>query len=197
VMEFKKAEFVTGAPTLSECPQAHYPEICFAGRSNVGKSSIINALLRKGKLARTSNTPGKTRQMNYYLVDGKAYFVDLPGFGYAKVSKKERERWGRDIRDYLQQRSTLCLVLHLVDIRHKPTSLDEDFFYWLGTNRLPFAVILNKMDKISSSKQQQARHRLENILNEMNIQAPIVVSSGARKKEMQPIRSLISEFTNT
>lgn len=195
-MEFKKAEFVTGAPSLQACPKAYYPEICFAGRSNVGKSSVINALLRQGKLARTSNTPGKTRQMNYYLVDGKAYFVDLPGFGYAKVSKKERERWGRDIRDYLQKRETLKLVLHLVDIRHKPTKLDEDFFYWLGVNRMPFVVILNKADKIGKNKQHQARLRLEQIMEEMNIEVPILVSSGAKKTGIKEIRAVITEFTN-
>src|SRR5699024_1307702 len=97
-MQFKKAQFVTGAPTLDHCG-----------------------------LARTSNTPGKTREMNYYLVDDKTYLVDLPGFGYAKVSKEERERWGRDIRDYLLERATVQLVVHLVDIRHKPSKLDEQF----------------------------------------------------------------------
>ncbi|MDZ7717031.1 MAG: ribosome biogenesis GTP-binding protein YihA/YsxC [Balneolaceae bacterium] len=170
-MKFNKAEFVTGAPSLDHCPPPRYPEICFAGRSNVGKSSLINAIMNHGGLARTSNVPGKTQQMNYYLIDDKAFFVDLPGFGYAKVSKKERERWGRDIRDYLLGRETLRMVLHLVDIRHKPTQLDEDFFYWLGSNRLPFAVVLAKADKLSRNKQNQSKFRLEKILNEMNIRS--------------------------
>ncbi len=193
-MKFNKAEFVTGAPSLEHCPEPYHPEICFAGRSNVGKSSVINGILNHGGLARTSNTPGKTRQMNYYLVDDKCYFVDLPGFGYAKVSKKERERWGRDIREYLKQRETLRLVLHLVDIRHEPSALDEDFFYWLGVNRMPFAVILNKADKLSRNKQNQSKLRLQRILEEMNIEVPIMLSSAEKGDGMDEIRDIISEF---
>jgi GTP-binding protein len=193
-MEFNTAEFVTGAPSLDHCPEPYHPEICFAGRSNVGKSSVINGILKQGGLARTSNTPGKTREMNYYLVDDNCYFVDLPGFGYAKVSKKERERWGRDIREYLKQRETLRLVLHLVDIRHEPSPLDEDFFYWLGVNRMPFAVILNKADKLSRNKQNQSKSRLQRILEEMNIEVPIILSSAEKKNGMDEIRDIISEF---
>lgn len=193
-MQFKKAHFVTGAPSLSACPNPFYPEIGLAGRSNVGKSSLINALVSHSGLARTSNTPGKTRQINYYLVDDKTYLVDLPGFGYAKVSKKERERWGRDIRDYLLERPTLRLVIHLVDIRHKPSKLDEEFFYWLGTNRLPFIVVLTKADKISHNKRQQSKARLRRILDEMNIEVPMIISSVKDNTGIKKVRSLISEF---
>jgi|SRR5690625_3984123 len=195
-MEFKKAHFVTGAPSLNVCPEAYYPEICFAGRSNVGKSSLINALVNHKGLARTSNTPGKTREMNYYLVDDKTYLVDLPGFGYAKVSKKERERWGRDIRDYLLERSTLRLVVHLVDIRHEPSKLDEDFFYWLGANRLPFIVVLTKGDKLSHNKRQQSKARVKRILDKMNIEVPIVPSSAKEKTGISEVKALISEFAS-
>lgn len=193
-MPFNNAEFVTGAPSLNDCPPPEFPEICFAGRSNVGKSSLINAIISQGSIARTSNVPGKTQQMNYYLVEEKAYFVDLPGFGYAKVSKKERERWGRDIRDYLLNRETLRLVLHLVDIRHKPTALDEDFFYWLGSNRMPFAVILNKADKLTRHKQNQSKQRLRRILDEMNIEVPVIVASSEKKTGIDDVRKLASEF---
>lgn len=193
-MEFNNGTFITGAPSLDQCPDPHYPEICFAGRSNVGKSSIINAILNHGGLARTSNTPGKTQQMNYYLIDDKCYFVDLPGFGYAKVSKKERERWGRDIRDYLKDRETLRMVLHVVDIRHKPSALDEDFFYWLGVNRMPFAVILNKADKLSRNKQNQSKFRLQRILNEMNIEVPIMIASAEKNNGIKEIQTIINEF---
>ncbi len=196
-MQFNKAEFVTGATKLSECPPPEYPEICFAGRSNVGKSSLINALMNHGGLARTSNTPGKTQQMNYYKIDDEAYFVDLPGFGYAKVSKKERERWGRDIRDYLLERKTLRLILHLVDIRHKPSPLDEDFFYWMGSNRMPFAVILTKADKLTRNKQNQSKFRLQGILNEMNIEVPIVVASSEKRNGIEDIQDLTNEFINS
>lgn len=194
-MQFKKAHFVTGAPSLDVCPEPYYPEICFAGRSNVGKSSLINALLDHKGLARTSNTPGKTQEMNYYLADDKTYLVDLPGFGYAKVSKKERERWGRDIRDYLLERPTLRLVIHLVDIRHKPSKLDEEFFYWLGVNRLPFIVVLTKGDKLSHNKRQQSKARLKRILDEMNIEVPIVISSAEEKIGINDVKELITEFT--
>lgn len=195
-MKFKKAHFVTGAPSLKVCPEPYYPEICFAGRSNVGKSSLINALVNHKGLARTSNTPGKTQEMNYYLVDDKAYLVDLPGFGYAKVSKKERARWGRDIREYLLERSTLRLVIHLVDIRHKPSKLDEDFFYWLGVNRLPFIVVLTKGDKISHNKRQQSKARLKRILDEMNIEVPVVMSSVKDKTGISEVKEFISEFAS-
>lgn len=193
-MEFNNGTFITGAPSLDQCPDPNYPEICFAGRSNVGKSSLINAILNHGGLARTSNTPGKTQQMNYYLIDNKCYFVDLPGFGYAKVSKKERERWGRDIRDYLKDRKTLRMVLHIVDIRHEPSALDEDFFYWLGMNRMPFAVILNKADKLSRNKQNQSKFRLQRILNEMNIEVPILIASAEKNDGIDDIQSIITEF---
>lgn len=195
-MKFKKAHFVTGAPSLDVCPEAFYPEICFAGRSNVGKSSFINALVNHKGLARTSNKPGKTREMNYYLVDDKIYLVDLPGFGYAKVSKKERERWGRDIREYLLERPTLRLVIHLVDIRHKPSKLDEDFFYWLGVNRIPFIVVLTKGDKISHNKRKQSETRLNSILDEMNIEVPVVISSVKDNIGISEVRELISEFSS-
>ncbi|PAU94394.1 YihA family ribosome biogenesis GTP-binding protein [Aliifodinibius salipaludis] len=193
-MPFKKADFVTSAPSLDVCPDPYFPEICFAGRSNVGKSSLINALVDHKGLARTSNVPGKTQQMNYYQVNDKLFLVDLPGFGYAQVSKEERERWGRDIRDYLLERSTLRLVLHLVDIRHEPSDLDEEFFYWLGTNRLPFAVVLSKADKLSYNKQKQSEMRLKRILDEMNIEVPIVVSSTKDKKGIGEVKQLITEF---
>ncbi len=193
-MAFKKAEFVTSAPSLDLCPNPYFPEICFAGRSNVGKSSLINSLVNHKGLARTSNVPGKTQQMNYYRVEDKLFLVDLPGFGYAQVSKKERERWGKDIRDYLLERSTLRLVIHLVDIRHEPSELDEDFFYWLGVNRLPFIVVLTKGDKLSHNKRQQSKARLKRILNEMNIEVPIVITSSEDNLGVDKVEDFIIEF---
>ena len=193
-MPFKKAEFVTSAPSLDVCPDPYFPEICFAGRSNVGKSSLINALVNHKGLARTSNIPCKTQEMNYYRVNDNLFLVDLPGFGYAKVSKEERERWGRDIREYLLQRSTLRLVIHLVDIRHEPSELDEQFFYWLGANRLPFVVVLTKGDKISHNKRQSSKARLKRILDEMNIEVPIIISSAEENIGVGEVKELITEF---
>ena len=193
-MEFQTARFITSAPSLDDCPEESLPEFCFAGRSNVGKSSLINKLTNKRKLAKTSNTPGKTQQMNYYEIDSISFLVDLPGFGFAKVPKKERERWGRDIHEYLSKRGTIKLILHLVDSRHEPTPLDEDFFYWMASNEKPFAVILTKGDKLSTNKLASSKQRVINILKEMNIDVPVVATSVENDKGIEELQKLIREF---
>lgn len=196
-MSFEKAEFITSAPTLDDCPEATFPEVCFAGRSNVGKSSLINRLTNKKKLARTSNTPGKTQQMNYYRIDNLLYLVDLPGFGYAQVPEKERKRWGKDIRNYLLNRPTLRMILHLVDIRHEPTALDEQFFYWMAENRKPFSILLAKEDKLSANKRQQAVSNVRRVLKQMNIDVPILTCSAETGSGIPEIQALIREFSTT
>lgn len=195
-MAFDTATFVTSAPSLDDCPPEDLPEICFAGRSNVGKSSLINSLVNRKRLARTSNTPGKTQQMNYYNIDQKFYIVDLPGFGFARVPEKERKRWGRDIQQYLLQRNTLKLILHLVDSRHNPTSLDKDFFYWMASNQKPFSVILTKTDKLSGNKLAASKKVVINTLAKMNIEVPILISSSETGLGMKELQSLITEFVN-
>lgn len=187
-------KFITSATKLEECPPAGLPEVCFAGRSNVGKSSLINTLLNKKNIARTSNVPGKTQQMNYYKLGEECFFVDLPGYGYAKVPKKERERWGKSIRDYLMDRESLRLILHVVDVRHDPSQLDEDFFYWMGMNEKPFAVVLSKADKISRNKVNQAKAKVRRILKEMNIEVPILPYSASSRDGIDEIKKLITEF---
>lgn len=193
-MEFQSARFITSAPGLEDCPIESLPEFCFAGRSNVGKSSLINKLTNKRKLAKTSNTPGKTQQMNYYEIDGKSYLVDLPGFGFAKVPKKERERWAKNIHDYLLNRNSLNLILHLVDARHEPTALDEEFFYWMASHEKPFAVVLTKSDKLSNNKLKSSKKSLQKILNEMNIEVPIIATSSENDTGIDELKSLIREF---
>ncbi len=188
------ATFVTSAPRLEECPPESLPEICFAGRSNVGKSSLINGLLNRKNLARTSNVPGKTQQMNYYQIGDACFFVDLPGYGYAKVPLKERNRWGRNIREYLLNRKTLKLIVHLVDARHKPTELDEDFFYWMASNEMPFCVLLSKADKISKNKVSSAKAEVKKILAEMNIVVPILAYSSDIKQGIAEVQDLLTEF---
>jgi GTP-binding protein len=195
-MAFDTATFVTSAPSLADCPPEDLTEVCFAGRSNVGKSSLINSLVNRKRLARTSNTPGKTQQMNYYNIDQKFYIVDLPGFGFAKVPEKERKRWGKDIKQYLYQRKTLNLILHLVDARHDPTQLDEDFFYWMASNRKPFSVVLTKADKLSGNKLAVSKQTVKKILEKMNIEVPIVVTSSDSGRGMKDLQSLILEFVN-
>jgi len=190
----RQAKFITSATKLEECPPPGLPEVCFAGRSNVGKSSLINALLNKKNIARTSNVPGKTQQMNYYRIGDACYFVDLPGYGYAKVPKKERERWGKNIRDYLMDRESLRLILQVVDVRHDPSQLDEDFFYWMGMNEKPFAVVLSKADKISRNKVNQSKAKVRRIMKEMNIEVPILPYSSSSRDGIDEIKSLIKEF---
>lgn len=187
-------KFITSATQLEECPPATLPEVCFAGRSNVGKSSLINALLNKKNIARTSNVPGKTQQMNYYKVGDEFFMVDLPGYGYAKVPKKERERWGKNIRDYLLDRESLSLILHVVDVRHEPSQLDEDFFYWMAMNEKPFSVVLSKSDKLSRNKVNQSKARVRRILKEMNIEIPILPYSSDSRAGISEIKDLITEF---
>ncbi len=195
-MAFQQAKFITSAPSIRECPEETLPEFCFAGRSNVGKSSLINKITNKKRLARTSNTPGKTQQMNYYMIDEELYFVDLPGFGFAKVPKKERDRWGKDIKQYLMMRKTLRLILHLVDSRHNPTGLDEEFFYWMASNQKPFAVLLTKSDKLSTNKLAQSKKRVNTVLKEMNIEVPVIACSAGSGMGIDEIQSLISDFKN-
>ena len=196
-MSFQKTEFVTSAPTLKECPEPTLPEICLAGRSNVGKSSLINRITGRKRLARTSNTPGKTQQMNYYRVENLLYLVDLPGFGYANVPEQERLRWGKDIRTYLLNRSTLRMILHLVDIRHDTTTLDEEFFYWMASHEKPFSVILAKEDKLSANKRRQSVARVRNVLKQMNIDVPVLSCSAETGSGVPEIQSLIREFATT
>ena len=189
-----KAKFITSATKIEECPPENFPEVCFAGRSNVGKSSLINAIVNRKNIARTSNVPGKTQQMNYYQIGEDCFFVDLPGYGFAKVPRKERERWGRNIRQYLSERKSLKLILSVIDARHEPSGLDQDFFYWLASNEMPFCVLMSKADKLSNNKFAQSKKAVKNILAEMNIDVPILGYSANSRKGIPEIQELITDF---
>jgi len=154
-MLIKSAEFVCSNTDISRLPEPKLPEYAFIGRSNVGKSSLINALTRKKGLAKTSQTPGKTRLINHFLVNGDWYLVDLPGYGFAQVSKKSRAEWERFIRAYLTRRENLQCVFVLIDSRHEPQKIDLEFCRWLGENGLPFLLVFTKADKQSAQKSQQ------------------------------------------
>ena len=165
-MEFVKAELLTTAVKYEQYPPEDLPEIALVGRSNVGKSSLINCLVNRKNLARTSSTPGKTATINFYEVGGKFRIVDLPGYGYAKVSKKERESWGGMIENYLSKRSNLVQVIQLVDARHKPTAEDKMMFDWISSyNYEPF-VVATKLDKL---KKSQIEANLTAIYEELNL----------------------------
>lgn len=151
-MKVTSAEFVRSAFDRSHWITDGRPEIAFLGRSNVGKSSLLNSLLQRKGLARTSNTPGRTQSINYFLINGRFYFVDLPGYGYAKVSKTMRADWGVMAREYLTDREELVLFIQLVDIRHEPTELDKQLNDWLIVNGKEHLVVATKADKLSSNQ---------------------------------------------
>jgi GTP-binding protein len=151
-MRITTAEFVLGVANLRQLPKDGMKEIAFLGRSNVGKSSLINRLCSRKSLARTSADPGKTRELNYYLVNKQFYFVDLPGYGYAKLPAQIRSSWGKLIEQYLKMRGQLAMVVQLVDARHEPTELDLMMVGWLDYYSIPFLIALTKADKLPASK---------------------------------------------
>ena len=157
----QSADFVVGAVHRGDLPQDGLPEVAFSGRSNVGKSSLINRLARRKKLARTSSTPGKTQELNFYRIDHKLYLVDLPGYGYVKGGVELRKRLGRLTEKYLRERAQLRAVVQLVDARHGPTPLDMTMIEWLHERRLPFLLIFTKADKLSRSQITRQLHQLE------------------------------------
>ena len=151
-MKVRFAEFVTSVGRPDQIPQDGLPEIAFAGRSNVGKSSLLNCLLNRKALAKTSRTPGKTRTLNYYIVNRELYLVDLPGYGYARRSHSEREQWAKLVNAYIQDRTPLKGIVQLVDARHDPTADDLEMLEWLNQSRKPFLVVATKADLLSGSR---------------------------------------------
>ena len=148
-MQVKRADFITSMKEYGDYVTKGCPEVAFAGKSNVGKSSMINKLTNRGKLARTSATPGKTRLINVYQINQEVNFIDLPGYGFAKVSKTEKQSWGKMMQNYFATTEDLCHVFHLVDIRHEPTEEDKEMNLFLRQAGIPFTVIATKSDKIS------------------------------------------------
>lgn len=154
-MKVYDAEFIISAVGPKQYPTDGLPEIALAGRSNVGKSSLINALINRKNLARTSSKPGKTQTLNFYKIENRFFFVDLPGYGFARVSKAEREKWGKMIEQYLSKREALRMVIHLIDIRHPPTKDDQMMYEWLQHFQIPTLVVATKADKISKGQWQK------------------------------------------
>ena len=146
-MEIQSASYVISSPDYAKCPAPDRPEYAFIGRSNVGKSSLINMLSRNDKLAKTSRTPGKTQLINHFNIDDRWYMVDLPGYGFAKVSQTQRKKWEKMIEDYLRRRSNLVHVFVLIDSRHDPQKIDLEFVDRLGKWQIPFALVFTKTDK--------------------------------------------------
>ena len=164
-MIVKNPKFEISAVKPSQYPKNNLPEIVLVGKSNVGKSSFVNTMINRKKLARTSSEPGKTRQLNFYNMDDKFYFVDLPGYGYSKMSKVEQEKVGNFIEEYLATRKEIALIIFLIDIRHSPTSNDLLMYKYVTQSKLPFIILANKADKIAITKVDDTVKSLQKEIN--------------------------------
>lgn len=163
-MKFRSAEFAMSVGFVRQLPRDGMAEIAFAGRSNVGKSSLVNRLFNRKNLAKTSNTPGKTRTLNFYAVNRRYYFVDLPGYGYAKRSQRERQAWGKLIENYVRDRPSLKGFVQLIDARHDPSREDLQMIDWLLSGEKPFLVVATKADKLSGNKLRNRLNQTRRIL---------------------------------
>jgi GTP-binding protein len=187
------AVFVQSAPSVSKCPESTLPEFAFTGRSNVGKSSLINMLVKKKGLAKTSSTPGKTRLINHFSIDDKWFLVDLPGYGFARISMSEREKLQKIIRGYILKRETLVCTFVLIDARLEPQAIDLEFMNWMAEAGKPFVLLFTKTDKLSRG---QLAHKVSTFKKELEQswdQLPMLVLTSALTGEgRETILSLIS-----
>ena len=179
----KKAEFVISSPDVMQCPQTTLPEYAFIGRSNVGKSSLINMLCHDPKLAKTSQKPGKTLLINHFVVDNSWYIVDLPGYGYAQASQKQRDTLRRMIERYCLLRQQLCNLFVLVDSRHAPQKIDLEFMNWLGEQQIPFSIVFTKADKQGRMRLQENVEAYKQVLLETWEELPPIFVTSSEKKE--------------
>ena len=181
-MEIKTSTFTQSSATLDQCPRDNKPEYAFIGRSNVGKSSLINMLCNHKGLAKTSATPGKTLLINHFIINKEWYLVDLPGYGFAKRSKTERQKLENMIRGYILQRQQLCNVFVLIDIRHDPQAIDVEFIEWLGESSIPFSIVFTKADKLAPTKVKPAAEAWMKHLEERWEELPPYFITSAEKK---------------
>jgi len=196
-MRIENTVFVKSAVNAQGFVRDGLPQIVLAGRSNVGKSSLLNCLTRRKLLARTSGTPGKTAQVNYFLTDGVFYLIDLPGYGYAKVSHKEQERWGIMMSEFFIDIETIALGLLVVDIRHKPTGQDRDMARLYRDLGIPFGVVANKCDKLSAAQAEASLNAIrENLaLGEEPMAAVSAEKGTGREQVLEIIKRYIGSFT--
>ena len=193
-MIIKQAELETVCGVTSTLPGHDAPEFAFAGKSNVGKSTLINGLMNRKNLARTSSQPGKTQTINFYRINQEFYFVDLPGYGYAKVSETEKAKWGRMIEKYLATSKTLKVVFLLIDIRHEPGANDKMMYDWICHNGFRPVIIATKLDKI---KRSQKDKQLKLIRTTLNCDSLIIPWSAETKQGREELISLMEEYLNT
>lgn len=193
-MEIKNAQYSISSPTVMQCPNDTKPEFAFIGRSNVGKSSLINMLCNHKGLAKTSATPGKTLLINHFIINKEWYLVDLPGYGYAKRSKTERDKLDRMIRSYILMRKQLVNVFVLIDIRHEQQQIDRDFVDWLGESRIPFSIIFTKADKLSAPKARaNAKAWMDKLLDTWESLPPYFITSSEKRTGKEEVLDYIGK----
>ena len=197
-MEIKKSEFVISAPTVSKCPKDDKPEYAFIGRSNVGKSSLINMLCNHKGLAKTSATPGKTLLINHFIINNGWYLVDLPGYGFAKRSKTVQQKLEQMIASYILQRKQLINVFVLIDIRHEQQKIDREFIDWLGESNVPFTIVFTKADKLGPGKaKQNAQKWLEQLKDRWETLPPYYITSSEKKLGREELLAYIDEINKS
>ena len=181
-MKIKEAVFIASFPKAEKCPKTKIPEFAFIGRSNVGKSSLLNFLVNRNKLAKTSARPGKTQLINFFLINDSFHFVDLPGYGYARFSKQEREKWEKIITEYIVSRQQLFQIFILIDSRLDPQASDINAINFMGKYQIPFSIIFTKTDKLKKQKLKSNIHNFEKALKETWEELPPYFISSATKK---------------
>ena len=196
-MIIKSAEYAISSPSVGQCPKDGKQEYAFIGRSNVGKSSLINMLCAKKGLAKTSATPGKTLLINHFIINKQWYLVDLPGYGYAKRSKREIARIDQMIRSYILMRSELVSLFVLIDSRLEPQKIDLEFINWLGESGVPFSIVFTKADKLSKQKAESVKGRFEEALSETWEQMPpMFITSSVNKMGRDDLLGYIETYIN-
>lgn len=194
-MEIKNAQFSISSPSVNQCPNDTKPEFAFIGRSNVGKSSLINMLCNHKGLAKTSATPGKTLLINHFIINKEWYLVDLPGYGYAKRSKTEREKLDRMIRSYILMRRQLVNVFVLIDVRHEQQKIDREFVDWLGESSIPFSIIFTKADKLGPVKaRMNAKAWMDALLDTWETLPPYFITSAEKKTGKEEVLDYIGQI---
>lgn len=197
-MDIKSAQFVISNTDLEKCPKGSLPEYAFIGRSNVGKSSLINSICNKKNLAKTSSRPGKTQLINHFLINEKWHLVDLPGYGYARVSKSQKKVFQSFITSYFEKRKQLINAFLLIDIRHEPQPIDLKFMEWLGENQIPFSIVFTKADKLKPKAQDRniAHYKQEMLASAWEELPPIFITSSLHRTGGEEILKYI-DLLNT
>jgi len=197
-MKVANAEFVVSNTKVDQCPKSKIPEYAFIGRSNVGKSSLINMLCNQKKLAKTSSKPGKTKLINHFLINKKWYLVDLPGYGYARASKTKKKIFQKFIVDYFIKRKELVSAFLLIDIRHKPQAIDLDFLRWLGENLIPFSIIFTKADKIKEKEiEVKVSEYLETLMKDWEHLPKYFITSSHKSQGSDALLNYIQEINQS